>query len=772
MKFSIAKVLEHIPPIEGIEQKKLERILKLTKKSDKITLDIAISALNKLGVLEIAENDNITNSLDESFIETRLRCSSKGYCFAHRDDGRDDIYIRDHNLNHAWNGDQVLVKVTKEGFRRRSPEGSIQCILERNTNNLLGYVEQTEDGISAKPLDDRVNANIKLSKTDLKYLSTEENPRLVDIKIDKYPIGQYPAEGHVNREIILDGKPKSDRDLLLTKANLNPISEPPKAALKKPSPKNREDLTALNTILFNSWNSINAPQLVAVDIDTKPGGFKIWVHSPAISERLVIGNALDTWIQDNGEAICLGEFWKMLLPDELASVSSFSPNKTSEAISLYLEVNLDGTVEDWRFALTNIKPKVLIDQKQLNLISQRKPKARTVPILLKPVKDYISVVQTLIYASGLIHNSQKSNGLLELDLPIPCIDNLYDILDEHSGMMLKNWVLPFTPNRPNLLLQPLIRLSNFVWSQHIVNNKLPGFSINYPILDQNLINEIAKSAYSLDIKLELDNDGVPIPDKLIEAIQNSKYKRVLEKQIKHLLPEIVVVMNKAATVVNSGDECLNKNLNNTITPWTLPTIHYIDIINQNTIVTLLNEGKKRSSTKTKKRLDLGCKNSWKELDWDLFTEGMEDSFNKIFTNALTKKINTTRKKTYTLHQEIISMAQTRSAEPLVGEEVDGLITGVQSYGFFAEIQPSMVEGLVHVSTLNDDWYEYRSRQNKLVGRKNNKTYQLGDTVRLRIIKVDVLRNQVDLEIVSDEILISANENDLQLKEEIAIQKEE
>ena len=87
-----------------------------------------------------------------------------------------------------------------------------------------------------------------------------------------------------------------------------------------------------------------------------------------------------------------------------------------------------------------------------------------------------------------------------------------------------------------------------------------------------------------------------------------------------------------------------------------------------------------------------------------------------------------------------------SAQPLVGLTTDGRISGVQSYGFFVEVGESRVEGLVHVSSLNDDWYEYRSRQNRLVGRKNKRVYQLGDTVQVRVIKVDVLRNQIDLEV--------------------------
>ena len=79
-----------------------------------------------------------------------------------------------------------------------------------------------------------------------------------------------------------------------------------------------------------------------------------------------------------------------------------------------------------------------------------------------------------------------------------------------------------------------------------------------------------------------------------------------------------------------------------------------------------------------------------------------------------------------------------------GSTFHGLITGVQSYGFFVEIEELLVEGLVHVSSLKDDWYEYRSRQQKLVGRKNRKQYRLGDRVEVQVKSVDYYRQQIDL----------------------------
>ena len=68
-------------------------------------------------------------------------------------------------------------------------------------------------------------------------------------------------------------------------------------------------------------------------------------------------------------------------------------------------------------------------------------------------------------------------------------------------------------------------------------------------------------------------------------------------------------------------------------------------------------------------------------------------------------------------------------------------------GFFVEIPELFVEGLVHVSTLNNDWYEYRSRQNLLIGRKSKKSYKTGDLINIKIIKVDILKYQIDLELV-------------------------
>ena len=119
----------------------------------------------------------------------------------------------------------------------------------------------------------------------------------------------------------------------------------------------------------------------------------------------------------------------------------------------------------------------------------------------------------------------------------------------------------------------------------------------------------------------------------------------------------------------------------------------------------------------------------------------------LFNQFLIDKVNEYKNKVRKYKLNMINIKRVRKAENLIGNTYGGLITSVQSYGFFVEIKDLFVEGLVHVSTLSNDWYEYRTRQNLLIGRKSKKSYKIGDVIDIRIIKVDILKYQIDLELV-------------------------
>ena len=291
---SVLKILESLDKEDGLELSKLEKSLKLTKKLDKDKLNIAIKALTKLGIVKDSDK-KLTINNDLGFIQGRVRCSSKGYCFVVREDLGEDIYIREANLNNAWHGDSVIVQITKQGVKRRAPEGSIQCVVQRYNDILLAKVEQdkTTGELRAYPLDDRIPVTIDIENNLEASKIIPDKDLIHEIKIIKYPIAQYKAKGSIIRELSINSGVDGDIELLLSKNNIKRNLDTPRISPKKLISKGREDFTSQPSLLFESWESNNSPSLPALYVQPNEGGNRIWLHAPTVSERINLGGKLD-----------------------------------------------------------------------------------------------------------------------------------------------------------------------------------------------------------------------------------------------------------------------------------------------------------------------------------------------------------------------------------------------------------------------------------------------------------------------------------------------
>lgn len=769
MKFTVADLLDQVPDEGTLEIAKLEKILRLTNRSEKQSLELAVQGLTRLGILDLGSDGGICRGAADDLVEARLRCSSKGFCFAIRDDGGDDIYIRDHQLNHAWNGDRVLVRLTREGGRRRSPEGGVQCILERTTTSLLASVEQQDERVIAVPLDDRLLASIELSTDDATHAEKPIGMAVAEVVLDRYPIAQFPARGHVARSLPLDGGSNADRELMLTKANLHQRPAPPRASFKAPSTKKREDLSEQPSLMLNGWNAEGAPALPAVHVIPHEGGTRLWIHTPAVAERLSPGNSYDQWLLNQSESLCLGGHWMPLLSSALAKASSFSVGDVQDAVSLRLDIDADGEWRDWEFCLSRVRPVAEVNADALQALESRKPKSRAVPAALKSIKDQIGQLETLIFCATKLHESDRREGRIELDLRRAQADDLGDLNRMSPDGDGQIWSTPLNTSCPNSVLSVLIRHAHRVWEEHSRELGLPAILLDAPPADDAALNDVAKAAVALDVPLELDEDGAPTPSELSLALASSDSSHVLNLQLRQALPESlyrVSIINKESAPDSSegaSNESTADQLNHDsdsndaegsgkqalqpFAPWCCPTLHQADVINQQVLCSLLNDGKDRPTVRQKNKVKLGEKGVAASVSWPLFTASQEQKILDMIRERTVQRLNARRRQVEELKRDVLAMTKARSAEPMLDQHQTGVISGVQSYGFFVEIAPSMVEGLVHVSSLNDDWYEYRSRQNRLVGRRSRRVYQLGDAVEVKVLKVDVLRNQIDLEVV-------------------------
>ena len=775
MKFTVADLLDQVPHDGSLEVSKLEKILRLTNRADKQSLSIALKGLDRLGVLSLEEENSVSRGDDSGLIEARLRCSSKGFCFAIRDDGGEDIYIRDHQLNHAWNGDRVLVRIIRDAGRRRSPEGGVQCILQRATTSLLAQVEQQEERLLAVPLDDRLLASIELPEGDSNY-RLDEGPAtsVVEVQLDRYPIAQHPARGHVARSLPLNGGVDADRDLLLTKAHLHTRASAPRTTIKAPADKRRKDLTDQPCLLLNNWVIDGAPHLPAVHVIPHEGGTQLWIHAPAIAERVNPGNSLDQWLCEQSEALCLGNKWIPLLSANLSKAAAFNVGESQAAVSLRVDFDAEGEARDWEFCLTQIRPVAEVKAEALAALAGRKPRSRAIPAALKSIKDQIGQLETLIFCAKALHAAELRHGQIELDLPTPDLESLGDLRASEPDGGNRQWIEPLREEDPFSLLAVFLRAAHATWTQHCLDFNLPALVLQANEPESGALNDVAKAAIALELPLSLDEEGSTSACELAQALIASPSRRVLNLQLRQTLPDpqFRLIQSKAKLIAVASeeeasasekeepDQELETELETDVmsvsaqdestalfAPWCCPTLHYADLLNQQVLCQLLNDGKDRPSVRQKETVNLGSKGAASQMSWPLFSGSLQQRLQELLQERHLHRLNSRRRQQAELCRDVIAMAQARSAEPMLDQEQEGVISGVQSYGFFVEIAPSMVEGLVHVSSLNDDWYEYRSRQNRLVGRRNRRVYKLGDPVTVRVTKVDVLRNQIDLDVV-------------------------
>ncbi len=758
---SVSNILKNLEYEKGIPLNILEKSLKLTKKQDRDNLSIGISALKKLGIIKIDESDLLFINEGHNYITGKIRCSSKGYCFLVRDDEGEDIYIREINLNHAWHGDSVMIKITKEGLRRRAPEGSVQCILNRYNLNILARLElnDSEDQLKAYPLDDRIPSDIKLLNINGDFSDSSLTENIFELKIDKFPIAQYIANARIIRQLPLNGGINGDIDISLAKNNIIKELSIPKISPKKISDKKRQDFTDQPSLLLRSWESKNSPSLPAIYAKPHQGGTRIWIHTPTVAERINIGSKLDDYLKERGEAICLGNDWIDFLSESVKHKSNFKLNEENEAITIIFDLNSEGNILDWSFSLSKIKPTNIITTKHIEAINKRKRTTKSIPIVIKPIKDSLEIIYTLIHTSKIINDKEINNDSIQLESGIPQLERLSDIQKVYPSRDFHGWSKVHDINDPQSILNVFISIANNILYKHLAAYKLPFIFKEQEEIDSSSLNEITKSAFALDTNIKLNTDGNITINQLLKSFEQSPDKKILHKLFKHIIPGINLKIYSGNIDLVSNQNLQSEEYHNIQAPWCCPTLNYWNLFNQYILLTLLSEGKSKPFSRSKVSLDLGKKNSWKEIDWELLTSKTKDGLLYIATNPLVQQLNETRARSKSFRNNIISIAQSREAQKIIGKDVEAVITGVQSYGFFAEIQEVPAEGLVHVSTLGDDWYEYRSRQNLLVGRKNKKTYQLAQKINVRVLKVDLLKNQIDLELVHTNKMEQSNDNE-------------
>ncbi|AFZ00150.1 ribonuclease R family protein [Calothrix sp. PCC 6303] len=747
MEFSIATLLANFTDDKLVARKLLEKKLGCEDEVSLEKLQITLEVLEKLGIL-VKERGKYRRVPEEGVIEAKLRCSSKGFCFAIQDvEAAEDIYIRESHLSNAWNGDRVLVKVLKEGSRRRSPEGEVKLILERSNHTLLARIKQVEAGFRAVPLDDRLLFELKLQANNGHF--EEAIDHLAHVEVLRYPLAQYPPLGRVVQILGSDAEAAADIDLVTCKHDLsrtfsdNVLDAASKLSKKilKADLKDRLDLRGNFTI---SLGSNSDSKLVENALSLEPaedGNLLLGFHISDVSHYVQPDEILDREALKRGRTVYLGELVLPMFPEGVIERCALVAGSDRLTVSVLIEIEpKTGKVVDWRTEPTVIKvDKHLSEQQATDILKSTGRKTKDTA----EIKEMLTQLQSL---GSLLKQARVSRGSLQLNLP--STQNPY--YDEGTlGCVIGS----DSPVRS--LLSEVVLLVNQLMAVHFNALAIPAIWRVQGVPDSEDVQEMLKLAINLGIELMLpeDVDVQPLDyQQLTQVFAESASEQVLTYLLQDTLKPAVYTTNKAAHFGLALPEYLH---------FTSPLRRYPDLLIQRVYYSLIENGRDRRNTRVKERINLRSSNSHDEINWNVLAPELQSEIQSDLARVITQ-LNDREKEVQEAEADLAGLQRASLMKQRIGEVFNGVITGVQSYGFFVEIEvapgennintitPLRVEGLVHVSSLKDDWYEYRARQQALFGRKNRASYRLGDRVAVQVKSVDYYRQQIDLVTVNSE----------------------
>ncbi|WP_373547404.1 ribonuclease R family protein [Chamaesiphon sp.] len=736
MEFSIATLLSHVSSEKLVAPKLLEKKLGCETPASIEQLDLALELLEKIGILN-KEKGKYRREQIEHIVEAKLRCSSKGFCFAIQDDeSADDIYIRESHLSNAWNGDRVLIETIKEGTRRRSPEGAVKLILERANPSILAKVKRLETGeYRAIPLDDRLLFELEVKESDIKSSQNHQQEQivlddildhLVHVDVLRHAIGQDLPIGEVARVLGTTAESAADLDIVTCKHDLHqtflPAVEAAAAKIAKgfkdPIASKRVDLRQLPTIAVSEQlGSIDS----ALTIEHLEG--EIWrlgVHIADIASYIAADDRLDREARKRGTAVYLGENTIPLLPDAVHQTCGFIPGAERLAISVLLTLNDRGELIEFNIQPSRIQLDWLLAPSQIDAVISDEP-VEIDPQAIEIIKPIWNIIAPAFRAQ------RRSRGGLEVDL----IQKQTPFADEGrlGAIFLED---------PQSLLTEVMVMANYAIAVHLQALQVPGiYAVQHnPELVE--VNDTIKLAINLGLNFEGEVETeISVADlqRLSLQFAASPVPQVLNYLFKSLLKTTVYSTKPSAH--------FGLAIENGYTHAVSPLRRYPDILVQRVLHEVFENGRDRKTSRAKEIVNLGSSSCHGQITWNVLTPTVQQELESQIAGSIAH-LNDRTKIAQDAENDLAGLQKAEKMKARTGEIFQGLITGVQSYGFFVEIEDSLVEGLVHVSSLKDDWYEFRPRYACLVGRKNRTSYRLGDRVEVQVKSVDYYRQQIDL----------------------------
>jgi ribonuclease R len=625
-----------------------------------------------------------------------------GFVVPHRpvEDIAGDIYIAGSNLNQAMHGDRVVARI--ERVTDRGAEGRIVRILERGSATVVGRFDLDESGLGfVVPFDRRLIMDVHIPSGEA---STAEPGDMVTVEITRWPT---PARGPLGRIVEVLGdidEPGVDTQIIIRKYAIPDEHSPETieeanrlgADVRERDLRDRTDFRTTTTVTIDGEHARDFDDAITLE-RLSNGNYWLGVHIADVAHYVPEGSALDEEAYERGTSVYFPERAVHMFPAELATgLCSLNPNVDRLVQSCLMEVDRQGEVIRYELHDGVIHSDARMSYTDVNAILTDGD-----PAVTEKYHSLVPLFEMMRDLFTILNRRRHRRGSIDFDLKEPEI-----VLDD-EGMVEE--IVAAERNVAHKIIEEFMLLANETVAEHLSERDVPTLYRVHENPDPLKVEEFESFVATLGYGLGATADSVRPRhfQKLVERIQGTPE----EKPIAFLM---LRTMQKARyDPENLGHFGLAAG---SYTHFTSPIRRYPDLVVHRTL---------RESRHGR-------------MNEDRRAELVED------LPEVARHTSERERRADDAERELVQWKKVRFMADKVGDEFEGYITGVTAFGLYIELIEHFVEGLVHISTMADDYYRFVDRAHILRGENTGKVYRLGDRVRVQVIKVDMERRQVDL----------------------------
>ena len=667
--------------------------------------------LNVLGNLELnlkiqKNRKNQYRIVEKVYYDGIYRKHSKGFGFVKIESDEDEIYISKDNSLNALNGDRVLIEIVEEKNKLKKAEGRIVKILKHEKNTVVGIFQNNKNFGFVVPDDKNFGTDIFISK---KNFGKARNNHKVLVQITKYPQKGKKAEGKIIE--VLGNVNEAGVDMLsLIKENNLPARFPEQVVqeaikcgnkIDETDIKNRVDLRGQNIFTIDGEDAKDLDDAVRV-IKLENGNYKLDVHIADVSYYVKPNSLLDQEALIRGTSIYMLARVIPMLPRELSNgICSLNAGEDRFTLSCSMEINEKGDVIS-----TEIYKAVINVTERMSYTDVQKILDNSDEEVVNKYKKYIKDFKLMEELALILKNKRLDKGYLNLEIPESKIE-----LDIDGRVVnIKKYETSFA----NEIIEQFMLTANEQIAEKFYWLDAPFIYRVHEKPDYEKVQELNKFLINFGLMIKANKDNI-YPKEFAKILDQVKGKEE-EKVVSNLVLRTLKIARYEE--INEGHFGIASKY---YCHFTSPIRRYPDLFIHRVISKYLEENY--------------------DVDEKFILEYKEQAKDRAKRASEREKIATK------VERDSEALKKAEFMENKIGEEYNGIISSVTSFGVFVELD-NTVEGLIRFDDLGNEYFVYDEEKKRLIGEKTNKIYKIGDKVRIRVKDANKLLRTVDFELVS------------------------